>query len=280
MAQAVSKPAGTPLWHFFALALGISWACWLVVALTGQDIFGDLEVGLTAVLGGFGPTIAAVVMLYRGGDAAAIRDYWWRVFDWRRIDAPWWLVALLLYPAVTLLAFAVSGSPLDASPLLALTRNPATLLAALMFVFVFGPLSEELGWRGYALDRLQAHYSALRASVILGVIWWAWHLPLLAVPGAFLADVGASPLFLAGYLYTVVLYAVLFTWLYNNTERSILAAVAFHFAINLTSRLVAVPAEVFVANSLLLTLVVAAVVWRYGGRYLKRGSAYEPGARP
>jgi hypothetical protein len=74
----------------------------------------------------------------------------------------------------------------------------------------------QTGWRGYALDRLQAHYSPLVASLILGVIWWELHLPLVFVQGSFLQGNGASPSFMAGYLGTVILYSTLFTWVCNH----------------------------------------------------------------
>ncbi|MBK8990004.1 MAG: CPBP family intramembrane metalloprotease [Chloroflexi bacterium] len=125
------------------------------------------------------------------------------MFDWRRIGWRWYGLIFRLYPTAVLLAFLINGRPPDFSPLQALLREPAYLAATLIFVFIFGPFSEELGWRGCVLDWLQARYSAFIASTILGVIWWAWHLPLLLAPGSFLQLSGGDPVFLAGYLGTV-----------------------------------------------------------------------------
>lgn len=271
-------PATQPLtqnfpWRFIAIAFGISWTCWFFVALTGRNMFTNLEAGVVVMLGGFGPAIAGILMVYRTGDEALIRDYWRRVFDLKRIRAVWYLPILLLYPATVLVAFLFSGTALDLSPLAALLDNPASLVTTLIFVFLFGPFSEELGWRDYALDWLQARYSALMSSLVLGVIWWAWHLPLLAVNGSFLNMTGQDPMFMFGYLYTVILYSVLFTWVYNNNDRSVLAIILLHFSINLTSRLIAMPAQIFVVNSFVLVAVVAVVVWRFGAKRLVRGGA-------
>jgi len=123
----------------------------------------------------------------------------------------------------------------------ALLKNPDAMGVALIFVILFGPFYEELGGRGYLFDQLQARYSAIVASLFVGVVWWGWHLPTIAVEGMFL-DTTVDPVFLAGYFVTLLLYSVLFTWIHNNTRRSIMAAVLMLFSINLTSRFISLPA--------------------------------------
>lgn len=267
---AVSPSTRTSLRPFLLITFGISWGGWLLLALTGRNAFQDLEMGTLLILGGFGPTIGAIWLTQRSGNLALIEAYWRRVFAWRCIGLRWYAPVLLLYPTTVLLAFLINGRLPDFSPLQTLLREPAYLVATLIFVFIFGPFAEELGWRGYALDWLQARYSAFVASIILGVIWWAWHLPLLLVPGSFLHSSGGDPVFLAGYLGTVIIYSVLFTWAYNNNQRSILSAILFHFSINLTSRLVAMSADIFVTVTFVLIVVMLLLLWRFGGRRLAR----------
>lgn len=269
-------------WRFIAIAFGISWTCWFFVALTGEHIFNNLEVGIVVVLGGFGPAIAGILMVYRTNDQEFIRDYWRRVFDFKRIKLIWYLPIFLLFPVTVLIAFLIQGTALDLSPLEEILQNPATIFTTIIFVFIFGPFSEELGWRDYALDWLQARYSALMSSIILGVIWWAWHLPLIWVEGSFLnvsgddpISLGGYPVFLAGYLYTVIIFSVLFTWVYNNNRRSVLAIILLHFSINLTSRLIAMPSDIWMINSFVLIGVVVLLVWYYGPKHLVRAPATE-----
>lgn len=262
--------------RFIAISIGISWTCWFLVAGTGRNVFTDLEVGLIYVLGGFGPAIAGILMVYGTNDEETIRDYWRRVFDFRRIGARWYLPILLLYPASVLLAFAVSRTPVDLTPLRDLLQNPPYFLTTAAFIFLVGPFSEELGWRDYALDWLQARYSAGMSSLILGVIWWAWHLPLVAVTGSFLNTTGNDPVFITGFLVTVLLYSILFTWVYNNNRCSVLAIILFHFSINLTSRLILMPAHIFAVAMFVLLTVVSAVVVYYGWGRLVRSSPASP----
>jgi hypothetical protein len=96
----------------------------------------------------------------------------------------------------------------------------------LLPLLILGPLSEELGWRGYALERLQARWNALVSSLILGVIWSLWHLPLFYIVGTSQYLYNMSFLgFLVGTTTTLVLY----TWAYNNTGGSIWSAVFLHW---------------------------------------------------
>jgi membrane protease YdiL (CAAX protease family) len=93
-------------------------------------------------------------------------------------------------------------------------------------LIVLGPLSEELGWRGYALRRLQTRMGALASSVVIGVVWALWHLPLFYMIGTSQSEANAP--FLA-FALAVVSTSVLYTWLSNNTGGSIFSAVFLHW---------------------------------------------------
>jgi membrane protease YdiL (CAAX protease family) len=135
----------------------------------------------------------------------------------------------LLLIAVPRLIVVPLGYPLQ----LAWASRPA--LIAVWFLNNFtrsGGLSEEVGWRGYALPRLQDRWNALVSSIVLGVIWAIWHLPLWFLAGS--SQEGSSFwLFLAN----LVLMSVLYTWLFNNSRHSILVAVVFHAMTNTVAQM-------------------------------------------
>jgi membrane protease YdiL (CAAX protease family) len=150
-----------------------------------------------------------------------------------------------------------------------------SLLGILIFTLFSGPLAEELGWRGFALPRLQAKYNALLSSLILGAIWTCWHLPLFFVTGATQMSI-PFPI----YLVLVTTISVYITWLYNNTKGSLVITVLAHYAYNLTGFLTGVlglmPAMLFygIAGSLLGVLTIA-VVFVFGPRALSKKPASE-----
>jgi membrane protease YdiL (CAAX protease family) len=255
---------------YFLLAYGVSWAGWGSLALLGWEPFGSPGILLFAV-GGVGPAVAGVGLTLRAPPSYR-REYWRRLTDPSRIG-PWWLAVALFLPAtVTLFASALlsllgNARGLEFSSTLA---DPLALLPFLAFAFVFGPLPEELGWRGYVLDGLLRERGALAASLLLGVGWWLWHLPLFVVDGTYQAGLGVgTPAFwLFGYF--IVLYSVLYTWIHANTGRSTLAAVLFHFAINATGELLPSTLAADLVAAVVLLVVVVGVVGYWGPERLAR----------
>jgi membrane protease YdiL (CAAX protease family) len=96
-------------------------------------------------------------------------------------------------------------------------------------IFPGSALGEEIGWRGYALPRLQARRSALSASLILAPIWGLWHLPLWLTGDAVKTPVFYVPFF----FFSVFAFSVILTWVYNSTEGSLLMVVFLHATVNL-----------------------------------------------
>ncbi len=141
-------------------------------------------------------------------------------------------------------------------------------------LYFIAALFEEVGWSGYAIDRLQARWSALTASVILGVVWGMWHLPaMLEMP------VPHAPDWIVWQCLNQVLIRILIVWVYNNTGKSVFAAILFHAMLNL-STLLLFPVngsfyDPFVAD-VLLTIVGGGVVFVWGARTLSRDRFAQP----
>jgi uncharacterized protein len=208
--------------------------------------------------------------------AAGLRDLTRRIVDPRLIPGHWWLVILLFYPAATLTAGAIAAlfgvsSPLDLGGAAARVADPLGLLAMIAFILVIGPLPEEVGWRGYLQDRLQARWSALAASLMIGLVWWVWHLPLFALPGYFDAFGTTAPTQL-GFLANIMPAAILYAWVYLNTNRSVLAAILFHFMENFSSEFLGIADEARPYRFVLMASIAVLVVWRWGPATLRRGA--------
>jgi membrane protease YdiL (CAAX protease family) len=140
----------------------------------------------------------------------------------RTVNLKWHLVILLVISLATLgqlIIIRLLGYSFDLS--LFLTR-----IVFLLPLLILGPLSEELGWRGYALDRLGTRWNALISSLMVGFFWGLWHLPLFYIPGTsqYLYDISFF-----GFLVGLLAISVLYTWIFNNTGASIWSAVFFHW---------------------------------------------------
>jgi membrane protease YdiL (CAAX protease family) len=211
---------GHPLLGFVLVAYGFSWGLWaLMIAAWGQINW----------LGSFGPAVGAVVVVAirrgREGLRSLLRPMLSGRFGigWYAFIIPGVVLLMLLGLRIYTLLGSVVNLPRDA----VLGQLVLVPLYFLIVLIIGGPLGEEIGWRGYLLPYLLKQKSPLYASLIVFVLWFAWHLPLFWLPGA--SQRGTSlpwfMLFLAG-------WSVLFTWVYLGTAGSLLSALLLHTTIN------------------------------------------------
>ncbi|MGM0385270.1 MAG: CPBP family glutamic-type intramembrane protease [Actinomycetota bacterium] len=176
-------------WLFLTWTLGVTWLLgFTAVAL--QDHLPNLLFLALAYGGALSPIVVAALLAWRHG-RAYWHDFGGRIVDWRRIGERWLLVVLLFFPLRTALAALLDavrgGQGLTLEVAAGLAAQPWLLLPMLLFWLFFGPVPEEPGWRGYALDGLQSHHGALASSLIVGFVWLAWHLPLFFLAGTWQA---------------------------------------------------------------------------------------------
>ncbi|MEM2885281.1 MAG: CPBP family intramembrane glutamic endopeptidase [Thermoproteota archaeon] len=220
----------------------------------------------------FGPLVSAFSLTYLNEGTGGVKKLLRRGAD-LNFGKKWLVPIFFLFPAMTGGALFLAVLSGDALPELPALSNPLSIVVAFVYVFFLGgPFQEEWGWRGYALDRMQARWNALASSLALGAAWGAWHLPLFFMPGTIQSQ---TPVW--GFMILVTCGTVLFTWLYNNTGGSILAAMLFHATNNL-SFFVFPTLETALGGLYLLALNVsfaAIVSLAWGPKNLVRGKANE-----
>jgi membrane protease YdiL (CAAX protease family) len=163
-----------PLSAFFLLAYAVSWAMWTPMLIAGVPVFsGASHTPSPLVLPGIavGVTGSAFLMTRVTRGRAGVRHMFQRLTCWR-VGLRWYLVAVLLIPVGQIaLTAVVAPNALRALSPAALAFYPGAYLAH----FIFGPLFEESGWRGFALPRLQSLYGPLKGTLLLGLLWSGWH---------------------------------------------------------------------------------------------------------
>ncbi len=246
-------------WCFWGLAIGLGTS---VQSTWGETL---LRLGL------LGPMLGGIGFAYLMRDRDYWRDYWLRIVDPGRLPARWWLVIFLFVPVLMAVAVLLDAAS-SGNAALELIRQrvtpflltPSIILPSALGVLINGPFPEELGWRGYALDQLQARWSASVSSLILGVIWAIWHLPLFFMKG--MVHAAQGPAWFVLFVVGVIALAVILTWIFNNTRRSTLGAIVFHFMANVSYGIANVSDETNLYATLLWLVAAAAVVahWRAG----------------
>ncbi|MCA9953280.1 MAG: CPBP family intramembrane metalloprotease [Anaerolineales bacterium] len=280
------RPLAWPIVTFFVLAYAIAWGAFAVLgviarqsgvestqtfmALAESYQFEGINLSvapwlvyLLTRLADFAFSIAGVVMIAVTAGRTGLRELWQRLTRWR-IGWGWYALGLLpvgLYLVATAVANGFASAQINMSTL----GTALFSLQAGFFVSLFlrGALGEELGLRGFALPYLQARMSPLRASLIIGVLWGAWHLPVL---------IGRDWLSIVAFSLLSIGLAMLFTWLFNGSGGSLIPVLLFHASQNweegfetLFPSLVGTDWELVSTLSLLVIgLVAAVVVWRNG----------------
>ncbi|SEP03807.1 Membrane protease YdiL, CAAX protease family [Halogranum amylolyticum] len=274
-----SVSVGNP-WLFFVVTFAITWGFWLVAIALGLRF--DSAAGLLLLLLGLiVPGAAGVGFVYLVYDESGRTDFWDRVKQVRRISLRWFFVILFLSPVVVIIAaladIVLGGTSVSLGEwVYEVGTNPIVFLPTLFFA-TLPPLLEELGWRGYALDRLQLDHSALVSGLILGVIWSIWHLPLFFIAGSYQHDmVGFGTLEFWMFMIGIVPLSVAFTWVYNNTARSILAIILLHGWTNFTVQTIDLTGRSEVFHIGLWFAVIALITVLWGAKTLTKDDKMPP----
>lgn len=176
------------------------------------------------LLGVFAPGFTAVALTARYEGRSATSALLRRMLKWD-VGARWYVFAIGYIPAIKLIVALVYRVATGEWPRFG--QEPLYIMLAAMMISTWAQAGEEIGWRGYALPRLSARFGLAPASIILGIIWAAWHLPLFFFPAS--TTLGQSfPL----YVLQVTAVSVAMAWLYWRTGGSLLLVMLLHAAVN------------------------------------------------
>lgn len=242
---------------FFVVTYLVTGLLWLPILSSGESpskLSNRLELFL--LLATIAPSAVAIILSAVENGREGVGELFGQFGRWR-FGAGWYAYAVLLAPTIAVLVLLVTRATGGHAP------APA---APLQFLIPLAPLGEELGWRGYALPRLQRRIPALSAALVIGVIWACWHLPYFAFP-----DVHPLAFWIGFPLFAVVIIAesVLATWLYNSTRGSVLATFIFHWSITAGSVVPVVPGIAAAIVGSIVNLLAAAGAVALGGISLR-----------
>lgn len=234
---------------YFVLACTISWAIEIPLALAKQGLIQPIFPPWVHYFLSYGPMISALIVTWVTQGRQGLKELWARLARWR-VGGIWWLAALSPIIIGFLMVLAMNlftNNKISLSELGVVPFLPPLGIGALFLWILTSGFGEEIGWRGYALPRLQKDHNALYSTLILTIFWAVWHLPLFF----YLFD----PAIAVGWIFALYMGAIVFTWLLNSTKGSILIAAIFHGCFNYMTSSNA-------GNGLLATVVsILVMVW-------------------
>ncbi|WP_129677511.1 CPBP family intramembrane glutamic endopeptidase [Candidatus Chloroploca sp. Khr17] len=214
---------------YFILAYAISWSIGIPLALGKQGLIPAFLPPWTHYLVAFGPLLAALLVTGISRGRVGLRELGSRMIRWR-VGPIWWIAALsplLIGLVVVVILNRMMGAGVTLASLGDVSFLPPLGIVALaLWILTFG-IGEEAGWRGFALPRLQKEHTALTATSLLAGLWALWHLPQFF----YLFD----PAIAVGWAIGLYAGAIVFTWLYNSADGSILIVAVWHGCFNFMS---------------------------------------------
>jgi membrane protease YdiL (CAAX protease family) len=242
-------------WACLVGTVAWTWTFLGAAALTGRPWLAFPTVLLT--LAGFlGPVAVPSLFIAAGRWEERLGAFWRRCLDPRTLPWRWYAVVVALVTAVVL-------GPAVLAPGAAVTVEPGPVV--FLLVGLLAGAAEEPGWRGYNQEALQRRMPVLAASLVVGLFWAAWHLPMFLLEGTYQHGLGLlTPQFWAFQL-ALVAQAPIYAWLYNASGGVVFSAVAFHALSNIAGESVRV--ETVETVGLVATVALAAVLvatsWRW-----------------
>ncbi|MBD3214014.1 MAG: CPBP family intramembrane metalloprotease [Candidatus Lokiarchaeota archaeon] len=246
---------------FFLMSYALITIAVLLKSWLGQ-IFPEF---LYWIISAWSPTISAIIISGLIGGKEEVKLLLRGLTRWR-VHWKWYFAAflILLAPLGFALIYIIAGG---VSPGIDPSLTVPLFLYYLLFTLFSGPLSEETGWRGFALPRLQSKYNALLSSIILGFIWAFWHLPLYLVEER-----------IAIYIFIplVLVISILMTWVYNNSNGSLILTIIMHFSFNfdmifIVGYLGLMPTMIFyISASIAIGIYLIGVIIYFGPEHLSK----------
>jgi membrane protease YdiL (CAAX protease family) len=250
------------LLKFFFLTYAMTWVCFITVVMISQGPAptapGRARVsGFLLLLGTFAPSLVALGITARAEGREGVRALLRRIVEWQ-VGTRWYLFAIGYLPAIKLSVALVHRVVTGSWPRFG--TEPWYIIVVAIAISTPVQAGEEIGWRGYALPRLAGRFGFARASILLGLMWSCWHLPIFFLRGA--DKYGQS---FPVWTLQVVALSVAITWLYAHTNGSLLLTMLMHSAVNQTVGIVpsanANPGNLFTLSVSLVMWLTAAFLW-------------------
>jgi membrane protease YdiL (CAAX protease family) len=187
---------------YLVITFAWTWLLWLPSVISPTG-HSELLFSVLFIIGGYGPSVSAFLLTFITERKEGVKALWKRFWS-VKIEIKWLLITILLFPALFVVSSVVIFLLQGIPPILPWVSQPWVIISYILTAFFAGGFSEEFGWRGYALDHLQGKASALISSLM-------------------------------------TFASVLYTWVYNNTNRNILIAVIFHTTFNFMTFMIIIP---------------------------------------
>lgn len=247
---------------YFSAAFIITYTLWFAGAyLSFQDDSGLYM--LLMLPGLMAPFLISLFMIFTSKNSDLKRDFINRLINLRLIK-PKTLPALVLIMPFSILVsiflslpFGGSTSQFQFAEGFSFSSGFVPVLLLLLMAASF----EELGWRGYAFDSLQSRYTYFTASIVFSILWSLWHFPLIFVNNSYQYEIFHENIWYGvNFFISIIPMGVIISWICIKNGKSVLAAILFHFIINMSQEVLAITQFTKCIETVVLAVVAAVII--------------------
>ena len=243
---------------FFVLAYLFTWMFWIPAVFLPENI------GIILMLMGLiAPAVISTIFVLASDSEALKQDLKNKVFGFYKVKWQNVILAIIVFAAIIVASILLSLLFGQSIEQLAFTEDfsfTGVGIAGAFITILVASIIEEVGWKGYCEDSIGDYMNWFWESMIFGVLWSLWHLPLLFIPGTYQAGLMVNPLYVANFFISGVPMGFIITWVYLVSDRSILACMVFHLFVNFMQEKIAMTPETKCVETIVVTVATAIIV--------------------
>ena len=272
---------------FFFLAYLFTWIFWIPAIF----VPGNLGAGLM-LIGLIAPAVVSTVIILTSGSDQLKQDLKNKIIGFYKVKWLNVLLAILVFAAVvvcSILLSTVFGQSLNQFSFTKDFSFTGVGIGSALITVTLASIIEEVGWKGYCEDSIGNYMNWFWESMIFGILWSLWHLPLIFIQGTYQAGLMVNPLYVVNFFISGIPLGFIITWVYLVSDRSILACMIFHLVVNFMQEKIAMTPETKCVETIVVILAAAIIVimnkdmffeTRHIGRLLETVSGGQESAVP
>ena len=243
---------------FFAMAYIFTWIFWIPAIFTPESISP-----LLMLLGLMAPAVVSTVFIMVSGSDLLKQDFKNKIVGFYKVkwlNVVWAVIVFAIVIVCSILLSLAFGQPISQFSLTEDFSFTGVGIAGAFITITIASIIEEVGWKGYCEDSIGNYMNWFWESMIFGVLWSLWHLPLIFIQGTYQAGLMVNPLYVINFFVSGIPMGFVITWVYLESDRSILACMIFHFFVNFLQEKIALTPETKCLETIVITVVAILIV--------------------
>ncbi len=243
---------------FFAMAYLFTWIFWIpAIFIKGNAGAVLMMIGLLS------PAVVSTLFVLCSGSDLLKQDLKVKLVGLYKVKWGNVLLAILQFAGIVAASILLSlafGQSLDQFSFTKDFSFTGVGIGTAFVTITLAAVLEEVGWKGYCEDSIGAYMNWFWESLIFGVIWSLWHLPLIFIEGTYHAGLMVNPLFVVNFFVSAVPMGFIITWVYLVSDRSILSCIIYHFVVNFLQEKIAMTPETKCVETIVVFVVATVLV--------------------